>query len=49
MLDRDASTVLPMNATNIRSAVIEDAATLQILRLRLVGRDRALFDSGPGS
>jgi hypothetical protein len=47
MLDPDVTTLLPMNATNIHSAVFTQKATLDILRLLLMGRDRELLNSGP--
>jgi esterase/lipase superfamily enzyme len=43
LFDLDVSSILPKNATNIHSAVFEHAATLKILRLLLMGRDRGFL------
>ena len=47
VFDFDVTHVLPKNAPDIHSAVFEHAATLKILRLLLIGRDRRLLISGP--
>jgi esterase/lipase superfamily enzyme len=43
VFDFDVSAVLPKNATDIHSAVFDNAATLKVLRLVLIGRDRNLL------
>jgi hypothetical protein len=47
MLDPDAITMLPMNATNIHSVVFARAAILHSLRLLLKGGDRGLLLKEP--
>lgn len=45
VFDLDVTKILPNNASNIHSAVFEHAATLDILRQLLVGRDRGLIST----
>jgi esterase/lipase superfamily enzyme len=45
----DVTGLLPRNASNIHSAVFNNAATLKLLRLILIGRDRRLLVPGPGT
>jgi esterase/lipase superfamily enzyme len=47
VFDFDVTTALPQSASNIHSAVFEHAATLKILRLLLMGRDRNLLIATP--
>ncbi len=46
VFDVDVTGLLPNKAGNIHSAVFEQAATLKLLRLVLIGRDRGLLSSG---
>lgn len=43
VFDLDVTSAIPPKAGNIHSAVFEHAATLEILRLVLIGRDRGLI------
>lgn len=43
VFDLDVTSAIPSKAGNIHSAVFEHAATLEILRLVLIGRDRGLI------
>ena len=43
VFDLDVTDILPKTATNIHSAVFDNAATLKVLRLLLIGRDRGLL------
>jgi esterase/lipase superfamily enzyme len=47
VFDLDVTDVLPKNASDIHSAVFDNAATLKVLRLLLMGRDRNLLTGGP--
>ena len=47
VFDLDVTNILPKSATNIHSAVFDNAATLKVLRLLLMGRDRGLLTTNP--
>ena len=47
IFDLDVTNILPKSAANIHSAVFDNAATLKVLRLLLMGRDRELLTTNP--